>query len=155
MGRARLRQPIGAAEAFDELSPRMRELDTCLGGGRADAGDDLDLRRAQLLRKPRVAVDGRQNLVDHRREVVRLGVDEHQLLLDADREPVRVLERGRTRIDRQRRRLLPRRRLDRLQWRTRPQDFGRPRRHLVGYPSSESGGGVGAAREADPPANVA
>ena len=58
------------------------------------ASDDLELRGRQLGLEARVAVDARQDLARPRRQVERLGVEEHELLLDAHRHGRVRLEGG-------------------------------------------------------------
>ena len=64
--------------------------------GRRDAGtrrrDDLQLRRGELQLEARIAADALDHLPRVRAQVERLGVEQEELLLDADAERVGRVE---------------------------------------------------------------
>src|SRR3954462_1587681 len=95
--RARVRsggqQPVAALEMTTQVAARVAELAARVCGRRADRSHDLDLRGTQFLRKSAIALDAHEHVVDAGRKLRRARIDEHQFLLDADGEAVRVRER--------------------------------------------------------------
>ena len=57
-------------------------------------GDDLELRGRHLELEARVAAEPGEHVGGVRREVERLGVEQHQLLLEADGHRSGLVERG-------------------------------------------------------------
>ncbi len=77
-----------------ERPPALGELRGGLADGRARTAQDLDLRGGQLELEPLVAGPDRlQRLRPGGREVQRLGVEQHQLLLEPDGHRALALER--------------------------------------------------------------
>ena len=69
-----------------ELCARPRELPCGGRDARGRSRDDLDLRCGQLELEARIAVQPAEQLRRARREIERLGVEHHQLLLEADEQ---------------------------------------------------------------------
>ena len=92
--RAGARQPRPALDAGSERAARIRQRGGGLGDRGAHRRGGLDLRGGQLGAQR----DGVAELGAHarggRQQVERLGVEQHQLLLDADREIGHAVEQG-------------------------------------------------------------
>ena len=103
---ARVELPLGGGERVGSGGRRAREpvergreplapgakLRGGLGDGGDGGGDDLELRRGHLELEAAVAVEPRQGHRRHRRQVEGLGVEQHQLLLEPDRQRLGRLE---------------------------------------------------------------
>ena len=76
-----------------EVGARLRQLGGRLRHGRVRRGDDLELRGGHLDLEARVA-ERLDDLGGVRREVERLGVEQHHLLFEADRPRPGALECG-------------------------------------------------------------
>jgi hypothetical protein len=81
--------PAGSASsraAAGEIGARGGDRRRGLVDGRRGRPDDLELRRGHLRDEARVPVEAVEDLARSRREVVRDRVEEHELLLDPDRQ---------------------------------------------------------------------
>ena len=93
-----MRAGAGEAEAAGhgrgEVGARARELLARGRHRRMRRGDDLELRGRHLELEARVAAEPGDHLGGVRREVERLAVEQHQLLLEADGDRAGLVERG-------------------------------------------------------------
>ena len=88
------REPLGLG-GVRGCPPEHRQRSSDLGHGRADVGVGLEDRGEELgLQPPRqlAALDALQDAIDRCDLLVRLRVEDHQLLLDAERELRRAAE---------------------------------------------------------------